>query len=93
MSASLDEIRKRDAESAPTWFNGPPKDSAAARAIQDRRALLQHMDKTHDRVREVLQHLSDWQDLTEMHHPAHADETQKVWAEARGLLQTMYLED
>lgn len=34
----LNAVRERDAQSAETWFRKP--DSATARAIQDRRALL-----------------------------------------------------
>ncbi|MGH8261386.1 MAG: hypothetical protein ACREUG_17020 [Steroidobacteraceae bacterium] len=39
----LEAIRTRDAASAETWFRAPH--SAAARAIQDRRALLAEVDR------------------------------------------------
>jgi hypothetical protein len=41
-SDDLRAIRKRDADSADTWFKAP--NNATARAMQDRRALLKLLD-------------------------------------------------
>lgn len=39
----LDAIRKRDAESSPTWYTGPASPAAVAR--RDRRALLAEIER------------------------------------------------
>lgn len=43
MTIDLEAIRKRDAISAETWFKAP--NTGPARAFQDRRALLQELDR------------------------------------------------